>query len=67
MDSLLIIFDEAETVAEEDSNAMDVETPDSPTNDAKGKEEKTSIEAKTAEVEDNSVDISRKMSTMKMV
>jgi len=44
MDSLLIIFDEAETVAEEDSIAMDVETPDSSTNDAKGEEEKTSIE-----------------------
>jgi len=37
LDSLLIIFDEVETVAEEHSIAMDVETQDSPTYDAKGK------------------------------
>jgi len=67
MDSLLMKFDEAETVAEEDSVAMDVETPDSPANDAKGQEKRTGIEAKTAEVEDNNVDISKKMLAMKIV
>jgi len=67
MDSLLIKFDEAETVAEENSVAMYVETPDPPTNHAKGKEEKTGIEAKTAEVEDNNIDISKKMSAIKIV
>jgi len=44
MNSLLIEFDEAKMIAEEDSVAMDVETPDSLANDTKGQEEKTGIE-----------------------